>query len=363
VQRRLPQLDGVRGLAILVVMLHNERSFYPSLHLQTIFENGWMGVDLFFALSGFLITGILLDSKESGNYFRNFYARRCLRIWPLYYCLIGFMFVILPAIHRSAASMVFERSSPWWAYPFFLQNLLVAVPTSAAGLLGVTWSLAVEEQFYLVWPLAVRALSKDQLRRLAVIVICISPALRLLLLSHHADLYSNTFSRLDGLMSGSLIAVLARSSDFEPTRFIKPAWILLFTALPLAFVLEALKARWIVYSFSTVASASFVFLSLYSGQPWLQAGLRNRFMVYTGQISYGLYLMHKLPFDSAKEYQFNAHPVLMMFTLLAACYGMAALSWSLLEMPFLKLKKFFESRPVPAVEIAPLRAAKSMHSA
>jgi len=348
VQSRLPQLDGIRGLAILLVMFHNESGIYPSLHLQNIFANGWMGVDLFFVLSGFLITGILLDSKDSESYFRNFYARRCLRIWPLYYSLIVFMFVIVPAIHTGFARMVFEKASPWWSYPLFLQNLLVASPTSAAGPLGVTWSLAVEEQFYLVWPLVVRAFSQNQLRRLTVSVICISPALRLLLASHHVNLYSNTFSRLDGLMAGALIAVVIRSADFVPSRFVKPAWIVLFTALPLAFVLEAVHARWIVFSFSAIASACLIFLSMYSGQQTLQAALRNRFMVYTGQISYGLYLLHKLPFDTAKAFQLNSHPILMAVILFAACYGLAALSWTLLEMPFLRLKRFFELKSVPA---------------
>ena len=83
-QERLPQLDGIRGIAILVVMLHNESGKYPFPYLDRPFTNGWMGVDLFFVLSGFLITGILLDTKQSDGYFKNFYARRCLRIWPLY---------------------------------------------------------------------------------------------------------------------------------------------------------------------------------------------------------------------------------------------------------------------------------------
>src|SRR5438552_4630577 len=100
---RLPQIDGVRGFAILVVILHNESGLYPSLHLQRVFANGWMGVDLFFVLSGFLITGLLLDSKGSEGYFKNFYARRCLRIWPLYYSLIFFIFLIVPILHRSSA--------------------------------------------------------------------------------------------------------------------------------------------------------------------------------------------------------------------------------------------------------------------
>ena len=144
---RLSQLDGIRGLAILLVMLHNESSMFPSLHLQDVFANGWMGVDLFFVLSGFLITGILLDTKDSENYFRNFYARRCLRIWPLYYSVILLMFFIVPAINKASAQMVFEKSSPWWAFPVFLQTFLVSVPTQAAGPLGVTWSLAIEEAY------------------------------------------------------------------------------------------------------------------------------------------------------------------------------------------------------------------------
>src|SRR5438552_359924 len=127
-QRRITQLDGIRGLAILVVIMHNQGGMYPALHLQSIFANGWMGVDLFFVLSGFLITGMLLDTKHSEGYFNNFYARRCLRIWPLYFSLLAFMFIAIPLLHRSDAHAVFERASPWWAYPLFLQNLLVAVP-------------------------------------------------------------------------------------------------------------------------------------------------------------------------------------------------------------------------------------------
>src|SRR5580700_8080284 len=116
-KRKIPQLDAVRGLAILVVMFHNGGQ------LQRLFAHGWMGVDLFFVLSGFLITGILVDTRQSEGYFRNFYARRCLRIWPLYYSVLLFMFVLVPILRPSEAHTVFEaRSSPWWAYPMFLQN-------------------------------------------------------------------------------------------------------------------------------------------------------------------------------------------------------------------------------------------------
>src|SRR5580693_4799132 len=154
--KKIPQLDAVRGLAVLLVLVHNTNK-YPSLHLHLISDNGWMGVDLFFVLSGFLITGILLDSKDSVGYFKNFYARRCLRIWPLYYSALLFMFVVVPLLRPSEAHTSFEaRSSPWWSYPIFLQNFLTPIPTAATGLLGVTWSLAVEEQFYVFWPLVVR---------------------------------------------------------------------------------------------------------------------------------------------------------------------------------------------------------------
>ena len=116
-------------------------------------------------------------------------------------------------------------------------------------------------------------------------------------------------------------------------------------AVPLAFATEAVNARWIVFSLSAVASASFVYLALFSPQAWLQGALTNRFMVYTGTISYGLYLLHKIPFDMAKTFHADRHPLLALPILLAACYVMAAGSWTLLEKPFLRLKRYFEAKP------------------
>jgi peptidoglycan/LPS O-acetylase OafA/YrhL len=344
-QQRLPQLDGIRGIAILVVIFHNESVKFPLLYLDRVFANGWMGVDLFFVLSGFLITGILLDTKQSDGYFKNFYARRCLRIWPLYYSSIFLMFVIIPFLRPSDGHMIFQRSGPWWSFPFYLQNFFVPNPAGAAGLLGVTWSLAVEEQFYLVWPFIVRLCSDAVLRRIAIAIICISPLLRLLLASHGVILYSNTFSRLDGLMAGSLLATAVRSNDFVPSRFVKTAWIVLCITLPLAFWTEAIQAEWIVFSMSALASASLVYLSLFSSQKWLHAVVKNRFVVYTGTISYGLYLLHKLPFDLGATEHFDKYPLISAPILFAAAYGIAALSWNFLEKPFLNLKRYFVTRP------------------
>jgi len=301
-----------------------------------------MGVDLFFVLSGLLITGILVDAKQSEGYFKNFYARRCLRIWPLYYSLILFMFVFVPRLRPSDAHMIFEKSSPWWAYPLFLQNFLIPIPTNGAGPLGVTWSLAIEEQFYLVWPWVVRYCSCAQLRRIAISVVCLSPALRLYLSFHNVNLYTNVFCRLDGLMAGALLALAVRSDEFHPAGYVKGAWSFLLIALPLAFLLEALNARWIVFSLTAMASASLVYLALFSTQKWLRGALTNRFIVYTGTISYGLYLLHKIPFDMAKAFNLGRHSWLALPISLIACYAVAALSWILLEKPFLRLKGFFE---------------------
>lgn len=348
--RRIPQLDAIRGIAILVVMFHNERDALPSLHLQGIFASGWMGVDLFFVLSGFLITGILLDAKGSDGFFRNFYARRCLRIWPLYYALILFMFVAVPLLRPALASTIFERSSPWWAYPFYLQNFLVHASEGAVGPLGVTWSLAIEEQFYVVWPLVVWYLSAAQLRLVCLAVIVASPFVRFYLSEEHVNLYVNIFCRLDGLMWGAFVAVLIREPGFESRRHRWLAWSALAIALPLGLATDDRGMQWIVYSLSVLASAALVYLALFSTAPWLQWILSSRGLVFTGTISYGLYLLHKLPFDVIKGRGFE-HPVIVFALLMSAAYLLASASWYLLERPFLGLKRFYQpgrSAPEPS---------------
>jgi peptidoglycan/LPS O-acetylase OafA/YrhL len=342
--QKIPQLDAVRGIAILLVIIHNTDSF-PSLHLGPISVHGWMGVDLFFVLSGFLITGILLDAKRSDGYFRNFYARRCLRIWPLYYSLLIFMLVILPHLRPSDALIISERSSPWWAYPVFLQNFFVANPEGAVGALGVTWSLAIEEQFYLIWPWVVRYFSSAQIKRIAIGVILLSPPLRLLLVHHGVDIYSNLFCRLDGLMAGALLAVLVRSETFAPSKYVKSAWAVFLIGASLAVLADNQQARWIAFSMTSLASLSLVYLSLFSPWAWIQRLFRNRFLIYTGTISYGLYLLHKIPFDVTKILDLAHYPIFAFSATVVSSYLLAAISWNLLEKPFLKLKRFFDLKP------------------
>jgi peptidoglycan/LPS O-acetylase OafA/YrhL len=340
-QKRVPQLDAVRGIAILLVMLVNTSEKYPALHLEHVFANGWMGVDLFFALSGFLITGILLDTKDSPHYFKNFYVRRALRILPLYYAILLFMFVLVPLLRPSEAHTVFERSPRWWAYPVFLQNFLVASSTMAAGPLGTTWSLAIEEQFYLLWPLVVRFCSQAQLRRIATIMIVLTVPLTYYLAMHHFQIYSNVFCRQVGLMAGALLALLVRKENFEPLRHLRTAWLLFAVTLTCAFLSDHFEARWLAFTMVGLAAASFIFLALYSEQRWLQAALRNRFLMYSGIISYGLYLTHKIPGDLAQALHWDQHRAVILPVVFAGSYGLAVLSWNFLEKPFLRLKRFF----------------------
>jgi peptidoglycan/LPS O-acetylase OafA/YrhL len=347
VREKIPQLDALRGIAILLVIAHNATLHYGTTsYLHPLFDRGWMGVDLFFVLSGFLISGILLDTKESPNYFKNFYARRVLRIWPLYYCLLAFMFVVLPHASASQGVAIFAKSSPWWAYPLFLQNFLLPLSTDAAGPLGVTWSLAIEEQFYLVWPIIVRFLSKRQVAILAIAEIAASPFLRYFLEAHHIHIYANFFCRLDGLMLGAFLAALVRSKDFVRERYIGLALAVLAVATPLAVIFDLRQAEWIVFTFTSLAAGAVVYLAMFWQQKWFQWPLANRFLLFTGTISYGLFLLHKIAFAGVDGLHVNSakHPLLALGVILIGSYVLAITSWNVLEQPFLRLKRFFALR-------------------
>ena len=166
---RVPALDGLRGIAVLLVLIHHfsgipaaglgvPTGFYREwLRFATI---GWAGVDLFFVLSGFLITSILYDAKGPAlAFFKNFYARRALRIFPVYYVLVVFMLFLLPWIipGEEAASAKLRDNQLWlWFYLRNIQSLADFQSLIGTGhLVGHLWSLAVEEQFYLVWPMVV----------------------------------------------------------------------------------------------------------------------------------------------------------------------------------------------------------------
>jgi peptidoglycan/LPS O-acetylase OafA/YrhL len=244
---------------------------------------------------------------------------------------------------------------PWWSYFVYLQNFMVPIPTRAAGLLGVTWSLAVEEQFYLVWPLVVRFCNEATLRRMMIAIIFLDPVLRFVMLHRGLNVYSNTFCRLDALMWGGLLASLLRSRTLSPANHVRKAWIVLLIAAPLAFI-TANRANWIVYSFTAAASVSFLYVALNSKQKWLQAALSNRFLVYSGMISYGIYLLQKIPVDALKLLHWQRHPAAVLPVTAVATYFLATASWYLLERPAMKWKRFFvtseTNRSAPQVLLA-----------
>src|SRR5262249_41446351 len=194
--RYLPELDVLRGFAILAVMFHHIGKDVPALHLEGIGRYGWTGVDLFFVISGFLITRILMEAKTKPHYFRNFYARRVLRIWPMYFALLLFAFALLPLAMPTLRARIFAEAHPWQAYLFFVQNLF-SVKEIAFGPVGVTWSLAIEEQYYLLWPLLVLLLSRRALTYSAVGAFACSIIVRLLQIFGfvHLFIYTNTLSR------------------------------------------------------------------------------------------------------------------------------------------------------------------------
>ena len=168
-----------------------------------------------------------------------------------------------------------------------------------------------------------------------------SPGLRYFLALRHVDLYTKVFCRLDGLMAGVVLALLVRREGFMPSRWLACAWILLVAGGALAFASEALHARWIVFTFTALASAGFIFVAMYSPQRWLQTAMANRFLQYSGIVSYGLYLLHKIPFGAVQVLDLDRRTWVPFPFILVTSYGLAAISWKVLEKPFLRLKRYF----------------------
>jgi len=215
--RTLSSLDGIRGLAVLLVIGSHFVRFLPDapflLPLKAVMTYGWAGVDLFFVLSGFLITGILLKSKGAANYFGTFYMRRVLRIFPLYYAVLIAVFLAAPHLPAAAQEAV-PRPDDRWLYFVYLTNWLVLWHgTWGPNVVGHFWSLAVEEQFYLVWPFIVFVLPE---RRVAIASIFLAVAaliVRLVWIAHTGPaqaLAIATVTRMDSLALGALGAILIR---------------------------------------------------------------------------------------------------------------------------------------------------------
>ena len=359
---RIPELDGVRAVAVwLVLLLHlfatdtftdqATASVVPRIFLPII-RHGWMGVDLFFVLSGFLITGILLDSKNSPHYIRNFYVRRFFRIIPLYLATI----VVFWAFYGN------------WKYflmsAFFLANVTPLFGVETPHGPGVYWSLAVEEHFYLAWPWLVLVTRKRTLAAICALIIVVEPVWRFFW-GH--DYYPYSWLRFDGLASGALLAIWIRSRAATRSRtlLLAAAALLLLAAISVAgrpyglftaetHLADSLRCTQGNLLFGALIATAFALRST----PWTSI-LRTRFATLSGEYSYCLYLIHLSLWDAYMYLAGRLHltelqaPFVFVLTraviILLVCFGIAALSSKYFERPMLAMKERFTGRALAAV--------------
>jgi peptidoglycan/LPS O-acetylase OafA/YrhL len=298
----MPELDSIRGVAIVSVVIYH--GFYLALprdnfsHWQRLFLTvtwpGRLGVNLFFVLSGFLITGILLDSKLRPNYFRRFYAHRALRILPVYLLVLA----VLALLHYPPVFLLLSL--------LYLSNL---TPLMGIGIAyPVLWSLAVEEHFYLVWPMIVRYVSRNALLALSIAIIVTSPFLRYAssFSAHDFTFNEYTWNSADGLACGAVLALLVRMRRNDRKFLLGVVGVSLalaaafarFAVLPRATHLGAALqiTPWHFLFTGMIASCLLIGSSRWK---WL---VQISFLQFFGRISYGLYLIHFLLYQEYDHY-------------------------------------------------------------
>ena len=384
-QRRIPELDGLRGQAILLVMVGHYFSV-PGVGSVSLlngywFRLGWTGVDLFFVLSGFLIGGILLEARGSSNYFKTFYARRFFRIIPLYYAWI-LLYVILAPLLRIFLS---ERIGPVQpidgsilAHLFFLQNFHEFLKTGASfWWFSSTWSLAVEEQFYLVAPLLVRYLSKRSLATVLVLVALAAPVLRFVVRNYFADgawlAYRLMPCRADALAVGMLAALIWSSP--RARVWLEQHTLILYGLFTFLFYGVAYLWRWYSdpmllltqtagYTVIALFFAALLLLVLTERAFLLSAVMRLGFLRELGGISYCVYIIHTAVYFFCHQLILHTLPVVTdvraaLVTLLAALltYGIAKLSWKYFEQPQLRRGHDFQYDFVKPKYLQPTESA------
>jgi len=371
----IPALDGVRGVAILLVLLNHfspEGAYDNRLAkiFQPITDNMTVGVDLFFVLSGFLITGILLRSRASTHFFRNFYIRRALRIFPLYYFVLILLAIGLHFIPSWQNLTSLRDAWPW--YWFYATNYLIAqkgfgVLDHTQVSLGHFWSLAVEEHFYLFWPAVVWLFSNRGLGRWCVTLILLAPLWRLYAVTSGEKLittYVATQCRMDCLALGALMAVaLQYTSAAQLLR--RFGWIAIVSAFAsiACFALDeraihiagrAINLNRLIavvsYSFFAFAWAGFILLALNSGS-WMSRLMSQRWLRFFGVYSYGMYIYHRLILNwlttwfSIRRLAYHGKIWTAILPHYALCIGTTTLialaSYHLFEKHFLKLKRWF----------------------
>jgi len=371
---KYPELDGIRGLAILMVLVYHCASFpaatVPDKVADAMFQFGWAGVDLFFALSGFLITGILFDSKTKQGYLKAFFGRRILRIFPLYFAfLMGITVVARMIAPALADSQQFLRFEPWyWLYGV---NFMVASHgfNTAPFDTGILWSLAIEEQFYLIWPFIVWKLPRTALMKLCLTLMLCAVGLRVLLHAYGFSavaIYTITPARMDALLVGAFAALLLRGATpaTELRTFVRIAASLgavsLVTAILLDFNTGPTGTYMQVLGYSAIGLIAFALIlatrTMTPAAP-LRKALRSRPLMFFGAYSYALYVLHYVvrnlvyrvlpPLESLPRIGGVQLPwVLLRASLAVGVAVMAALlCWHLIEKRFLALKVYFSYGP------------------
>jgi peptidoglycan/LPS O-acetylase OafA/YrhL len=304
----MPELDSIRGIAILAVLIYHgfywgtDLTVFPRFErlIITSFWAGRLGVNLFFVLSGFLITGLLLDSRERNDYYRHFYILRALRILPAYLATMA----ILAATHYATSAFILLSLA-------YLSNLTPLFGVSISY--PVLWSLAVEEHFYLIWPTIVRRLSRHALLYSSVAIIVFSPICRLFsfylaqskgFVSYVINDY--TWNSADGLACGAVLAIILREYDLDRRRVLQACYFCILLAVAiwiLGLPFGIVSRQTPVGTALQVVPWHFLFVALLGiflvvGTGERQSIVRVRFLRFFGEISYGLYLIQLLVFDS-----------------------------------------------------------------
>jgi peptidoglycan/LPS O-acetylase OafA/YrhL len=335
----------------------------------SVLQSGWLGVDLFFVLSGFLITGILWDAKGSDHYFRNFYARRVLRIFPLYYGVLVAVFVILPHLVPFSTPLLAETRKNQWMFWLYLANFFPPnlIPNNQYFFLSHFWTLAIEEQFYIVWPAFVFLSSRKTILRVCAGVVVVSAIVRISMMLTHAPAQAIGYftpCRLDGLVTGAAIAIFARSpggiAQLVPkARVIAPlAALLLLATFISTGSLPPFGPAVTLYGYTALAAlfGSILVLSLTSPPSGiLPRLLQNRGLLMLGKYSYGIYVFHYLlkpvtdRFISQPWIESKVHSTILsiiLYTIVAFPVMLIVpfISWHVYEKQFLKLKRYFPTR-------------------
>jgi peptidoglycan/LPS O-acetylase OafA/YrhL len=371
---RIKALDGIRGLAILIVLVHNTAwiatgSDYLLLKVTAaITATGWTGVELFFVLSGFLITGILLDDRASPQPVRTFYIRRALRIMPVYYAVLFVAFVVVPLVRDVPAYTAAVGEYHWW-YWSFLSNWEGPFTDGVPGLSHL-WSVAIEEQFYLLWPLAVLGLSVHGLARLCIALVVATPVLRYALVASGLPseaAYEFTVARWDALALGALLALAIRHPawrdelEHEIPRVALVSFVALIVLVGVEHGLQVadIPVQVIGQSLVAMLSACFIFYAL-KGRSDIGRVVRRLTerapLRILGKYSYAIYLLHSplhqvlAPLVSSQVNVGGAVSRMLRLGVYLCSVAVlsvigAMVSWRFIERPFLRLKDRIAPRP------------------